>query len=141
MAIVLGRVADAQLDDAAVERSDPLQLRARRSHPREARVQRLDHTLSRHRARHCVRVLVHHGRGETRDRSDQGGDEAQAVKMRESCRAAAKRFGVTPFVEADTMEGYDGTNNIMGGLRKHGTSNTTKYTFHLRRFDRVSRPR
>lgn len=58
MTVVLGRVADTQLDDTAVERPDPLQLRARRAHPGEARVQRLDHTLSRHRARHCVRVLA-----------------------------------------------------------------------------------
>lgn len=57
MAAILRRVVDAQLDYPAVERADPLQLGGRQAHLGEACVQGLDHVLSRHRSRRCVRVL------------------------------------------------------------------------------------
>lgn len=59
MAAVLRWVVDAQLYYPAVEGTDPLQLGGRQAHLGEACVQRLDHVLSRHRARRCVRVLRH----------------------------------------------------------------------------------
>ena len=57
MAAVLRRVVDAQFDYPAVERPDPLQLGRRQADLGEAHVQGLDHVLSRHRPRRCVRVL------------------------------------------------------------------------------------
>lgn len=64
MSIVLRGVANAQLDDAAIENADPLQLRGRRSDLGKACLQRLDHVLSRHCAGCGVRVLMQGTGGE-----------------------------------------------------------------------------